>query len=132
MGKHSQYARPNELQLEYEKSKRVNPIWRGIGFVFMVVVPILSYFATLYILQQNQVKNWFPLPVDIISPWGNDPLIFIKILMTVGIAIIAFMLIFLVGSVLFRIFGPPRYGPLDSPPVTREEIERTAVHSRPR
>jgi hypothetical protein len=132
MGKHSQYARPNELQLEYEKSKKVHPIWRGIGFILMVVVPVLSYFATTNILEQNQVKHWFPLPMDIISPWGNDPLIFIKILMTLGITIIAFMLIFVVGSLLFRIFGPPRYGPLDSPPITREEIERTAVRGRTR
>ncbi|MDD5370401.1 MAG: hypothetical protein PHQ40_15065 [Anaerolineaceae bacterium] len=132
MGKNSQYARPNELQLEYEKSKKDNPIWRGIGFILMIVIPILAYMATQYILDQNREKNWFPLPADIISPWGNDPLIFIKILITVSITIVAFMVIFLVGSLLARVFGPPRYGPLDSPPVTREDIERSAVHRRPR
>jgi hypothetical protein len=130
--KYGQYSRPNEEQLEYERQKKTHPIWRGIGLILMVVIPVLMYILSLYILEQNTIKNWFPIPTDILSPWGSDPLIFVKLLMTLFLSIVAFLLVFSVGSIFVRLGGPPRYGPLDSPPLTREEIQRTIVRQRPR
>jgi hypothetical protein len=130
MPKFTQY---NEEQRQADLRRRtIHPIWRGIGWILMITVPVLAYLAALWVVKENSTKNWFPIPTDILSPWGSDPLIFVKLLIALAIAVVAFMIIFLIGSALNSFFGPSRYGPMDAPPMTREELQRTIVRGRSR
>jgi hypothetical protein len=114
MGKYDAYARQKST---HDEKQKVNPIWRGIGFLMMVLIPIGSYLASVELLRQNATQAWFPIPTDLLTNIFSDSYIFVKLFMTVIIAILvyaAFTLLRFLGNILF---GPPRYGPLDSPPL---------------
>ncbi len=57
-GKYRNYVsdKPN-IQKDLQ---RVHPIWRGVGFAMMVLIPVISYAAEQVLLQQNQLHGWFP------------------------------------------------------------------------
>lgn len=123
MGKYDAYS-PKTSEAERKAKKQIHPVWRGIGFIMMVAVPIFSYIAAMYIFQQNASRHWFPIPTDILSPWGSDPYIFVKLAITLVIIIAVSAVMMLFTFVVNALFGAPRYGPLDSPPLSREEKPR--------
>jgi hypothetical protein len=115
MPKYSQYSSP----AEYEKKKvnrTISPVWRGVGFIIMIAIPIASYFLSTWVLKLNAANNWLPVPADLLSK-GLDPLIYIKLGMTIVISIIVYGIFTLFGMAGLSVFGPPRYGELDAPPV---------------
>lgn len=113
MGRYSDYGR----QQEVKKPQGLHPIWRGIGFAMIVLIPFLSYVGALAILQENAKAHWFRLPADLYVNW-SDPLILIKALLTIALAFVFYMVFSLVTFLLYRLLAPPRYGPYDVPPVT--------------
>jgi hypothetical protein len=122
MGKYDAYVKVNPNATK--KKKVIHPIWRGIGFILAIAVPFFSYILALQIFQQNFNRHWFPLPTDILSPWGSDPYIFIKLGIALVIIFAISVVLMLITFVVNALFGPPRYGPLDSPPIRREEKPR--------
>ncbi len=115
MGKYSSYHR--DLTKEEHRRKEIHPVWRGIGFILMVGLPVLSYFFALGLLKGNETSKWFPIPTDILSPWGSDPLIFVKILIMLVFIIAALAILMFLYFLINAIFGPSRYGPHDAPPI---------------
>jgi hypothetical protein len=101
---------------------RIHPIWRGVGFAMMVLIPLFSYAAAETIIQQNRKMNFFPWPTDIYAKPGDllyygDPLLYFKILVTITVMFILYALFTLVTVAINSAFGSPRYGPYDLPPV---------------
>jgi hypothetical protein len=96
-------------------NKEIHPIWRGIGFVLIILIPILAYSATLVILQENSRKGWFPIPTDLIVNF-SDPMILVKIFMTLIIALVLYVFMQLITNIINKMFGVGRYGPYDVPP----------------
>lgn len=104
---------------ESDRNKgRIHPVWRGVGFVLMIFIPILSYLASGLILEYNQTEHWFPIPPEFIINW-QDPLILMKLFITVMLSFIAFAVFQLITFLLFGLFGPKRYIPPDLPPLKR-------------
>lgn len=114
MGKYQSFMKERPPSNE----RKIHPIWRGIGFALMIIVPILSYVASLLILQENNTQHWFPIPAELIAR-GSDPLLYTKIFITVILCIIAFGVFNLITAIANSMFGPPRYGPMDAPPVRK-------------
>jgi len=112
MGKYSQYRRSSEGQ---PFKIPIHPVWRGIGFALMILIPILSYIGSILLLEQNNTSHWFAIPYDLLVRW-RDPFIIIKLLITIVFVFLAYSLFMLITFSLFRIFAPPRYGPFDVPP----------------
>lgn len=111
MGKNELYS-PSSLN---SSKKEIHPIWRGIGFIFMILIPILSYVGALLLLEENAKQGWVRIPKDVLVPiW--DPMLGVKI----GIAVILMVLLYglytLFAFIIMSIAGPPRYGPFDVPP----------------
>jgi hypothetical protein len=111
-----------------EERTRIHPVWRGIGFVFMILIPFLSYAAAEVLLQSNAKNNWFPLPVDLLAKPGQflyafipDPLLYIKILITLVFVAVIFAVFTMVSFVIISTFGytDTRNDPYYVPPVTR-------------
>ena len=110
--KYQSYTKKEDLR---DREVRLHPVWRGVGFVLIVLTPIMAYAATLVILDANTANRWVQVPKELVYQ-GSDPLLFVKIILTVA-------LIFLIGSIfslitfaLYSAFGPKRYGPMDVPP----------------
>ncbi len=94
----------------------VHPIWRGIGFALLIFAPIMGYAASILLIDLNKANNWMPIPKDLLIS-GSDPYLLIKIIITIIIAFIIFLLFQLITFFIYRIAGPSRYGPLDVPRV---------------
>ncbi len=92
----------------------IHPIWRGIGFIFMTITPILAYYTTVVVLSLNSTKHWFTIPRSLLAH-GSDPYLWIKIGGTFVVVFIVYIIFMLVTFLTYRLFGPSRLGPLDAP-----------------
>ncbi len=120
-----------------ELPKGPHPIWNTIGCLMIVIVPILSFFASLATIEVGKTSRW-PIPVELLgyprlpnflfSTPGLSA-IFTPIAATENLyAYIVFTLIYIVliggviaffYAVIYRLSGPSKYGPLDVPPIKR-------------
>ena len=137
MGKYTTYSR----QPPKPRNVGVHPVMRGIGCIMMVVVPILAYGAAVLLVNYAIGQNW-PVPPSWLGRIEIHPLL----LRLQGLApvwnfllqqnnllanlIFALVITVVVGSLmsilygyLYSIFGPPRYGPQDAPPI-RVKVKR--------
>ena len=106
-----------------EKDRQVHPIWGGVGFMLLIIIPAMCYIAALALLDANTANNWVPIPPELVSHW-MDPLLFIKIILTVAITLVLYAFFMLITFFVYRLFGPERYGPLDAPPI-RGRVKRS-------
>ncbi len=115
MPKYNQYSATAEY--ESKKTKRtIHPVWRGVGFIIMIVIPIVAYFLSVRFLELNAVNNWMPIPREFLST-GKDELVYIKVGLTLIASLLVYGVFMLAGTLTLSIFGPPRYGVMDEPPV---------------
>jgi hypothetical protein len=96
---------------------KVHPIWRGVGFALMILAPLMAYAATELFLEANASANYIQFPKDLIVQW-QDPLILVKVLMTLFLTLVFMIVLQFIYFIIMRLVAPPRYGPLDVPPVT--------------
>lgn len=108
-----QHVKPSKLP--------IHPIWRGIGCILIIVLPVMSYFIATYFITNRNKYPWIIIPQDLIIYQIKDSLLGVKLLYA-GILLLAIAAVLaLLTFAIFRIFGPSRYGPRDIPPekVTR-------------
>jgi hypothetical protein len=127
MGKYSRF--------EFKKAgkKGMNPIWRGIGCLLIVIALLLAYGLTVIfvpsiiatgkipyqLLGHVQFPDWaFKLKVtaeiagflsSFNNPWTNIITFFVILLLLTGVAS-------LVYAIIQSVIGPPRYSDQDAPP----------------
>lgn len=113
---------------------QVAPIWRGIGCIMFLVIPVVSYLLAYLVVQIAVAQNW-PMPYQIMGYPVLPPLLsksealvpivlFIESIQNLyAILLLTVLLIVAIGglaafiySLVYRYVGPPRYGPLDMPP----------------
>jgi hypothetical protein len=114
----------------YNEKPEIHPIWRGVGFAMIILIPIISYASSVLLFQENLVKGWFPVPYDLVvnvntlpfqlNRWITDPYILIKVILMVVIALLIYIAFLCVTYVIYGAFGPKRYGPQDAPPIRRK------------
>lgn len=137
MGKYSSYrkAPPKPRDLG------VHPVVRGIGCIMMILVPVVAYGLALLLIDYGIRSGW-PIPPEwlgriTLPSWllqleNLNPLwsflsaqnnLIAVVIFTILIAIVIGGLMSIVYGYLYSIFGPPQYGPLDSPPI-RAKVKR--------
>ena len=109
-------------------------IWRGIGCLLILTVPFVSFVLAAATVQLGIDKQW-PLPYQLMGypampnllwkvPGFVPVLAFIQsqrdlyavLTVTVVYVVALGALISLMYSIIYRLVGPSRYGPLDVPP----------------
>ena len=111
---------------------------RGIGCIMMVVVPILAYGLAVMLVNYGASRGW-PIPPG----WYGQISIYPLLLRLQGLRpvwdfllrqnnlvanlVFALTLIVIIGGIMsvlygyiYTLFGPPRYGPQDAPPIRRK------------
>ena len=138
MGKYSTYSRPKPKP----RPTGVHPVMRGIGCIMMVVVPILAYGIAVLLVNYGARQGW-PIPPNWFGPPGIHPLLwrlqglqpilqFIQaqnnleanLIFAVVIAVLIGGIMSLLYGYIYTIFGPPRYGPQDAPPIRGIKVKR--------
>lgn len=125
-GKYRRYV--NEPEAPHRNRREIHPIWRGVGFVMIILIPIISYAATDVLLKQS----WFPIPVDMIAQPGQilyriypDPMINIKLMLFVALIFVLYTVFTLFSFIFTSLFGvSERKDPYYVPPVQRKSRRR--------
>ncbi|HOE02441.1 MAG TPA: hypothetical protein PKZ26_00675 [Anaerolineaceae bacterium] len=94
-----------------------HPIWRGVGCILIVVLPLISYYLTSFLIDNKEKYPWLVIPEDlIIKQYMKDPLIIVRLVYALVflIALVAFLS--LLVSIVLRLFLPSKYEPVDVPP----------------
>ena len=124
MGRHRSYTR----QVVKERPWDVHPIWRGIGCVLIILIPIMAYAGAVLLIRQNNINNWVSLPPELnmtyVIAYLGFKINFSEVSATILLMFIGFGALVILYSFMYSLIGPSRYGPLDSPPIKRKPRKR--------
>ena len=131
MGRYTSYQR-HEAPI---KRGQIHPVMRGIGCVLLAIVPLLSYGTAVLLVNYGTKKGW-PIPPNWLGtpkfyPWlwkltGLDTTLnyltaqtnlTANIVFAIAIAVVIFGILSMLYGFMFRLMGPPQYGPTDAPPM---------------
>jgi hypothetical protein len=120
---------------------QIHPVMRGIGCILLVLIPIISYGTGVLIVNYGVGKGW-PIPVKWLGTPVIPPLLLklaglrpifdflfaqtnlvANIIFAIAIAVVIFGIISIIYGFMFKLMGPPEYGPTDVPPV-RVKVKR--------
>jgi hypothetical protein len=100
------------------KKKPINPIWRGVGLIVMVLLTAGAFWLAGYVLEKQLLARYLPfaVPQDFvitIVPWlPNIPG---KLAVQIGAALLIDVLGYAVLVLVWSIIHPVRPGPTDAP-----------------
>lgn len=142
-------SRYNRFEKRDERPWKIHPIWRGIGCIWLILLPVMSYAGAWTFTRENFKNNWlpltdtlrkplvlpvydfpflsFPLNFNILIRWiPGQPLYNVDALFFIGFLFLGFGIISVIYALMFRTLAPAR-GPFDAP-----EIERSRPVKRRR
>jgi len=82
-----------------------HPIWRGIGLIMLIVLPVMSYLIVTYFLQNPSLVPWLEIPEQIIFKTIWDPFIVVKLIGTILLTFIFFVVISVFTFIINSMFG---------------------------
>lgn len=123
----------NKFQTGKSAKKAMNPIWRGIGCILIVLVPLITLGLTAIATPFVSTTGYVPheLMGHVIFPdWVSKvPILsaiaaFIASINNLWLSLIIFIVILVIltgiSSLIYvsvlQVIGPPRYGEMDAPP----------------
>lgn len=131
MAKYSKFQRKSEAKPE------MAPIWRGIGCILIIIVPLMSYGLTALLspvlagsglvppelMGKIELPTWAlrtPALNEITSFIGGISDLWLKLIVFFIILLLMVSITSLIYSMVFQVVGPPRYTELDAPPSRRK------------
>ena len=101
MGRHQQFERKAKPKLE-----GVHPVWRGIGFLLMVVIAVMSYAGANLLVEANKTNGWVAVPRGISGGVAWAPDLYSELIVTFFLMMIGFGFIVIIYSIVYRITRP--------------------------
>jgi len=130
MGKYTSHVK----QAPKRERGVVHPLMRGIGCIMIMVVPILAYGASVLLVNYGVGHGW-PIPPTWLGAPTFPPLLWrlqgiavvlaflqaqnnliANIIFTIAVTVLIGGIMSMIYGYIYTLFGPPRYGPTDSPP----------------
>lgn len=138
MGKYSKYSKqPTNLK------PATHPLWRGIGCVMAIILPIFSYLGAIEFVNTG-VPNGWPIPRGLLGfvkfpDWVWKVPVLNNILHPIATyrnfyAILVFTIVFVIllsgilsvfYTIMYRIVGPPTLTPVDAPPIKNRKVRKS-------
>jgi hypothetical protein len=99
------------------QKKQMNPIWRGIGFILIILLTAGAFWLAGYVLDKQLLAPYLPFAVPqnftvTVVKWL--PTLPGKLLVQIGAAVLIDVLAYAVLVVLYAILNPIRPGPTDA------------------
>ena len=119
MAKYSSSNRRTSLD---ERPWTIHPIWRGIGCVLMILIPIMAYAGAILLVRANSQQKWVPMPTELMRsvtlPYlGNIEHLLANLVVAVLLSFIGFAILSFLYSIFYRLVNPDPLGPLDAKPI---------------
>ena len=101
MGRYQQYERRVK-----DESEKPHPIWRGLGFILMALIAIMSYAGANLLVETNKTKRWIQVPVEILGGpyWAPD--LYAELIVAFFLTFVGFGILTIVYSIIYRISRP--------------------------
>ena len=109
---------------EKRERRQIHPIWRGIGCIFMILIPILSYAAAVVLVRENIQQKWVELPSELLGSITIPSLgriYYADVAVALGLIFIIFAIFTVAYAFVYRLIGPSYYGPMDALPRGRRK-----------
>ena len=135
MGKYDRFEKFSEMQQSADTG--IHPIWRGIGCLMLILIPIVAFAAADTFFDNASDLSLFGSTVfpntgimyrvffsfDI---WGDTTfrITLFHLVFTILFSVVGFLIFSFVYAIIYRVSGPPRYGPTDAPPPRRTKSRR--------
>lgn len=104
-----------------QKSTKVgiHPAWIGIGFILMIVIPVMSFAASDLLIESNLSK--IAIPGALRSGFETGVFGYIryfpaKVVLAIVISIALFSVLFMIYAAMYKMSGQTGRGPMDAPP----------------
>jgi hypothetical protein len=109
---------------------KIHPIWRGIGCFLLILVPIVAYAGGELLIAANQQQGWFPLPAEMLRAislplLGRVPHLIASVVVTLLLSFAGFGILTVFYALVYQLFGPPRLGPMDAPPIRARNVRKS-------
>ena len=101
MGRYQQYHRDTK-----DATKNVHPIWRGIGFLLLGVIAVMSYAGANLLVDANKINNWIQVPIEIRGGVSWAPDLYAELIVMFFLMMIGFGLITIIYSLIYKISRP--------------------------
>jgi hypothetical protein len=85
----------------------------------IIILPILSYAIGVLLVNENEQARWVEIPREVSGSFmvpAVGEVYYVYILAAVIVLVVLLALLTVVYAALYRLVGPPTYGPLDVPP----------------
>jgi purine-cytosine permease-like protein len=121
---------------EFKRPYKIHPIWRGIGLMIMILIPIIAWFGAVELVKISQASevievqrftrglsapfkfpDWFmaaPVLSDIGRWMRSIPMLKLKLVYFFMIALVLSGVLSIIYGLIYRA-AVPRYAPLDEP-----------------
>jgi CDP-diglyceride synthetase len=105
-----------------KKAPSINPLWRGVGCLILILLAVGGYWAAGELLKLNQRQPFLPFAIP-----ANFSIVIIKglpaipgsVLVQLGTMVLVDIFAYAVMVIVYGIINPPRLGPHDAPPPER-------------
>ncbi len=101
MGRYQQYQRDIK-----DTDEGVHPIWRGIGFLLMGLIIIMSYAGANLLVEANKTKGWIAVPYGIQGGVSWAPDLYAELIVTFFLIMIGFGIMTIVYSLIYKVTRP--------------------------
>ena len=116
-------------QAREERPWKVHPVWRGIGFLMILIIPLFSYAASDLIIEELMARELMSLP-DVLRASYEIPIIgdidflLAKLALTIVLIFALFALLAIFYSILYMPMSDLGYGRMDVKPDQFQKYKR--------
>ena len=115
------------VRIKQEKKWDIHPVWRGIGVIMIVIIPLMSFTIATIVINEYpavflQLPSVLTKQVDL-GPFGVVGFFWGKIGLSVLLSVFLYSVMYIVYSIVYgAAAGNMRYGPTD---VTAKEYRQS-------
>ena len=117
----------NKRTAQRDQPWKIHPIWRGIGCILTVIIPILAFAMADLIIEANITQIGIPIELRATVEtyiFGRIRFFWAKVVFGVVISVGLFAILTFFYAVLYRMSGQGKRGPMDASPVRRDIRKR--------
>lgn len=91
---------------ETGKPEGIHPVWRGIGFILMGLIAVMSYAGANLLVEANKTRGWIAVPPAIQGgvPWAPD--LYAELIVSFFLALFGFALVTVIYSLFYQMIRP--------------------------
>lgn len=89
-----------------DEKEGIHPVWRGIGFILMGLIAVMSYAGANLLVEANKTRGWIEVPPGIQGGVAWAPDLYAELVVAFFLALIGFSVVTIVYSFIYQLTRP--------------------------